>query len=188
MRFTLSSTLIWFTETTKYWFVAFAFPGLHVSFTVLMLMTAVVNLFTTLPSTPGYVGTFDAPGIAILKAFGVSAELATGYTLVLHAALFENEQGGYGPHAVLLGQFFVVLHVYPGNFSGDGPVPGNGFKHRRHSLARVGPVGPKLNQYGVRGIEHFLVEVRFVQFNDVVVHNSFLICLPTQVSNPGQRG
>lgn len=83
----ISSTLIWLTETGKYWFVMQAFP-FDVSFPVLMLMTAVVNLFTTIPSTPGYVGTFDAPGIAILTRFGVNQELATGYTLVLHVALW----------------------------------------------------------------------------------------------------
>jgi len=41
-----------------------------------------------LPSAPGYVGTFDAPGIALLEAYGVVPEIATGYTLVLHAALW----------------------------------------------------------------------------------------------------
>ncbi len=57
-------------------------------FYVLMLMTAVVNLATTIPSTPGYVGTFDAPGIRILERFGVPGSIAAGYTLVLHAALW----------------------------------------------------------------------------------------------------
>ncbi len=37
---------------------------------------------------PGYVGTFDAPGIAVLSAFGVEQGVAAGYTLVLHAALW----------------------------------------------------------------------------------------------------
>jgi uncharacterized protein (TIRG00374 family) len=83
----LSSMLIWLTETVKYWFVMQAFP-FHVSFFVLMLMTAVVNLFTTLPSTPGYIGTFDVPGIAILTAYGVTKAVAAGYTLVLHVALW----------------------------------------------------------------------------------------------------
>lgn len=83
----VTSTLIWLTETVKYWFVMKAFP-FEVDFTVLMLMTAVVNLATTIPSSPGYVGTFDAPGIAILERFGVEKALATGYTLVLHVALW----------------------------------------------------------------------------------------------------
>lgn len=83
----LSSTLIWLTETTKYWFVMHAF-NFEVSFFVLMLMTAVVNLATTIPSSPGYVGTFDEPGIEILKVFGVEENIAAAYTLVLHAALW----------------------------------------------------------------------------------------------------
>ena len=32
----------------------------------LMLMNGIVNLATTIPSAPGYVGTFDTPGIAVL--------------------------------------------------------------------------------------------------------------------------
>ena len=51
-------------------------------------MNCIVNLATTLPSAPGYIGTFDAPGIALLVAYGVSGEMAAGYTLVLHAALW----------------------------------------------------------------------------------------------------
>lgn len=83
----VASVFIWLTETTKYWFVMHAF-NFNVSFFVLMLMTAVVNLATTLPGAPGYIGTFDGPGIKILEAFGVEHNLAAGYTLVLHAALW----------------------------------------------------------------------------------------------------
>ncbi len=84
----VTSVVIWLTETTKYWFVMHGFPGLGVPFYALMLMTAVVNLATTIPSSPGYVGTFDTPGIEILKVFGVQAYLAAGYTFVLHATLW----------------------------------------------------------------------------------------------------
>ena len=83
----VTSVFIWLTETTKYWFVMHGFE-FRVPFYVLMLMTAVVNLATTIPSTPGYVGTFDAPGIRILERFGVPGSIAAGYTLVLHAALW----------------------------------------------------------------------------------------------------
>jgi len=83
----LTSAVIWLFETGKYWFVMQAFD-FRVSFFALMLMNGIVNLATTIPSAPGYVGTFDAPGIAVLEAFGVSKAIATGYTLVLHAALW----------------------------------------------------------------------------------------------------
>ncbi len=82
-----TSVLIWLLETGKYWFVMHAF-NFEVSFFALMLMNGVVNLATTVPSAPGYIGTFDAPGIAVLTAYGVPQSLAAGYTLVLHVALW----------------------------------------------------------------------------------------------------
>ncbi len=82
-----TSVIIWLFETGKYWFVMQAFD-FDVSFFALMLMNGIVNLATTIPSAPGYVGTFDAPGIAVLEAFGVAKATAAGYTLVLHVALW----------------------------------------------------------------------------------------------------
>jgi uncharacterized protein (TIRG00374 family) len=92
----LTSIVIWLLETGKYWFVMHAFD-FEVSFFALMLMNGIVNLATTIPSAPGYVGTFDAPGIAVLTAFGVDQGVAAGYTLVLHAALWLpiTALGGY---------------------------------------------------------------------------------------------
>ena len=83
----LTSIVIWLLETAKYWFVTFAFD-FRVSFFALMLMNGIVNLATTIPSAPGYVGTFDAPGIAVLAAYGVAPGVAAGYTLTLHATLW----------------------------------------------------------------------------------------------------
>ena len=83
----LTSIVIWLLETGKYWFVMQAFP-FEVNFFTLMLMNGIVNLATTIPSAPGYVGTFDAPGIAVLQAYGVDKAIAAGYTLVLHVALW----------------------------------------------------------------------------------------------------
>nr|PZN25762.1 MAG: TIGR00374 family protein [Chloroflexota bacterium] len=108
----LSSCAIWLAETTKYWFVMHAFP-FEVSFLVLMLMTAVVNLFTTLPSTPGYIGTFHVPGIAVLMAFGVGQEVATSYTVVLHVALWL-------PITALGGLFMLMEHR---RRDGSAPLP-----------------------------------------------------------------
>jgi hypothetical protein len=94
-----TSILIWLLETGKYWFVMHAFE-MDLSYITLMLMNGIVNLATTLPAAPGYLGTFDTPGIAVLVAFGVGRELATAYTLVLHAALWLP--------VTLLGFFFMI--------------------------------------------------------------------------------
>ncbi|HCK66407.1 MAG TPA: TIGR00374 family protein [Anaerolineae bacterium] len=83
----ITSIFIWLLETGKYWFVMHAFD-FQVSFFALMLMNGIVNLATTIPSAPGYIGTFDAPGIAVLTAYGVSQATAAGYTLTLHVALW----------------------------------------------------------------------------------------------------
>lgn len=100
----VTSIFIWLTETVKYWFVLQAFPELasnpQITFFVLMIMTAVVNLATTIPSAPGYIGTFDGPGIQVLKTFGANPDLAAGYTLVLHVALWLP--------ITLLGAFYLV--------------------------------------------------------------------------------
>lgn len=82
-----TSILIWLIETLKYWFVMQAF-AFSVSFLVLMLVNGIVNLATTLPSAPGYIGTFDTPGILILQAFGVAGGMAAGYIFTLHVALW----------------------------------------------------------------------------------------------------
>lgn len=83
----LTSVIIWLLETFKYWIVMHAF-SFNASFFTLMLMNGVVNLATTIPAAPGYLGTFDAPGIAILTASGIDWAVASAYTFVLHFALW----------------------------------------------------------------------------------------------------
>ncbi len=82
-----TTVIIWLLETGKYWFVMHAF-NFQVSFFTLMLMNGIVNLATTIPAGPGYVGTFDLPGIKVLQAYDVPQAVATSYTLVLHVALW----------------------------------------------------------------------------------------------------
>ncbi len=83
----VTSTAIWLTETTKYWFVMHAFD-FRVPFSVLMLMTAVANLALIIPAAPGGAGTFEIAGISVLKSFKVTEALATSYTVILHLALW----------------------------------------------------------------------------------------------------
>ncbi len=82
-----TTVIIWLLETGKSWFGMHACP-FEVSFFTLMLMNGIVNLATTIPSAPGYVGTFDAPGIAVLVAYGINQAVAASYTIVLHVALW----------------------------------------------------------------------------------------------------
>jgi hypothetical protein len=100
----LTSVLIWLIETVKYWFVMHAFD-FSVGFVVLMLMNGLVNLATTLPAAPGYIGTFDTPGIMTLQAFGVEPSVAASYTFTLHAALWV-------PVTLLGGFFFWRKHLH----------------------------------------------------------------------------
>lgn len=102
-----TSVLIWLLETVKYWFVMHAFD-FSVSFVVLMLMNGLVNLATTLPAAPGYIGTFDTPGIKTLEAFGVNASIAASYTFTLHAAL-------WAPVTLLGGYYFWREHLRLGD-------------------------------------------------------------------------
>lgn len=113
----LTSLVIWLLETGKYWLVMQAFD-FEVSFFALMLMNGIVNLATTIPSAPGYIGTFDAPGIAVLVAYGVAQGTAAGYTLVLHVALWVP--------ITLLGAFYMMregIRWQQGEIKDSTPVP-----------------------------------------------------------------
>ncbi len=81
------SIALWLAEAWKYWFVMQGF-GFDRPFYVLVFACAIVNLATTIPSTPGYLGTFEVAGIESLVLFGVARHVATSFMLALHAALW----------------------------------------------------------------------------------------------------
>jgi len=81
------SVIAWLCETGMYVLIALGF-GIALPFAVFLLAAAFANLVTIAPSTPGYVGVFDAPIVYTLTLFGINQNLATSYTLVLHAALY----------------------------------------------------------------------------------------------------
>jgi uncharacterized protein (TIRG00374 family) len=83
----VNSVVIWLFEVGKYWFLMHGF-AFSVSFFALMLMNGIANIITSIPSAPGYIGTFETAGVAALQAYGVGKEIATAYTVVLHAALW----------------------------------------------------------------------------------------------------
>ena len=77
----------WLFETGLYWSVQQAFH-FNLPFSHLLLLNGALNTLSAIPSAPGYIGVFDAPGISILTAMGIAAESAAAYILTLHVALW----------------------------------------------------------------------------------------------------
>ncbi len=87
LKVLLLSCLIWLAEAGLYWGVMRAL-NLNLSFIQLLLVEGVVNLVLLIPAAPGGLGTFDAACKAMLELFGVSADLALGFALLLRVALW----------------------------------------------------------------------------------------------------
>jgi len=83
----LTSILVWLLETGLYWGVSRAL-NLVLTFNQLLLLNGVVNMVLLIPAAPGGLGTFDAAGRTVLEAYGIPAEPALGYTLVLRIAIW----------------------------------------------------------------------------------------------------
>ncbi len=93
------SLVAWLLEAGMYLVIMIGFlvPG---GAPAALMGTAVANLATLVPSSPGYVGTFDFALKSVLEEwFGASAGAAAGYTLAVHAMLIVP--------VVLTGLFFL---------------------------------------------------------------------------------
>lgn len=84
---------VWLIEGTMYYIIALGFD-LQSSFdstgdlvAAILVLTAVSNLATSIPSSSGSVGPFEFFGALALVFLGVSSSLAIAYILVLHVAL-----------------------------------------------------------------------------------------------------
>ncbi|HEX2916223.1 MAG TPA: lysylphosphatidylglycerol synthase transmembrane domain-containing protein [Chloroflexia bacterium] len=83
------SVVAWVCEGGMYWMVAMAFSNLNLSLAAVFMTLAVANLATLVPSTPGYVGPFDAAAkLVLVEVFAISQNLASSYVILLHAALY----------------------------------------------------------------------------------------------------
>lgn len=84
----LTSLGAWLLEASMYWVIAEGF-GLHLSPGAVLLVTAVANLATLIPASPGYVGPFEAGVLlALAGAIGIERETALSYAIAVHAALY----------------------------------------------------------------------------------------------------
>jgi uncharacterized protein (TIRG00374 family) len=86
LRIFLLSCAAWLLEGGMYFVLMFAFPMVP-SAALALLTTAVANLGTLIPASPGYVGVFDFLGRSVLGQFGVPEATALAYVLVVHTAL-----------------------------------------------------------------------------------------------------
>ncbi len=68
--------------------VMFAAFGIRVDFAGALLMQGLIMVGIALPSTPGYVGAFEFPIIALLELYGVDRSLAAAYALTFHVTTF----------------------------------------------------------------------------------------------------
>jgi glycosyltransferase 2 family protein len=85
----LLSIVAWLFEAAMYWFVALGFATLNFDWRVALMAVAVANLFTIIPSSPGFVGPFDyAAKMVLTGVFAISSGLAISYVILLHAALY----------------------------------------------------------------------------------------------------
>lgn len=88
----ISSLVAWGFEASMYYMVARAFGGsieAAMGIPETMLTTGIANLATLVPSSPGYVGPYEAAVILVLGgAFGLSRELALSYGVLTHVMLW----------------------------------------------------------------------------------------------------
>ncbi len=85
----LCSLLAWGLESAMYLVIAPAFNLPLGGPAGALMTTAVANLSTLIPSTPGYIGVFETGvGLVVSGVLGVEKELALSYAIVVHAALY----------------------------------------------------------------------------------------------------
>ncbi|HYG69599.1 MAG TPA: lysylphosphatidylglycerol synthase transmembrane domain-containing protein [Anaeromyxobacteraceae bacterium] len=81
------SLVAWLAEACVFWFAALALPSLLAPVAG-WLALPVGTLATLIPSTPGYVGTFDYFTVRAMTALGNPSGAATAYALLVHALLW----------------------------------------------------------------------------------------------------
>lgn len=97
----LWSLAAWFLEGLVFWFAALSLPAI-VFPTASWLALPVGTLATIIPSTPGYVGTFDFFSASAMTTLGNPTAAATAYALLVHVLLWLPP--------TLAGGIYLLLH------------------------------------------------------------------------------
>jgi uncharacterized protein (TIRG00374 family) len=95
------SMAAWLAEGCVFWFAAMALPSISAA-SAGWLALSVGTLATLIPSTPGYVGTFDFFTLRAMTAVGNDSGAATAYALLVHALLWLPP--------TLVGGLYLLIH------------------------------------------------------------------------------
>lgn len=101
VRLAAWSLIVWAAEGCVFWFAALALPALSAP-QAGWLALPVSTLATLIPSTPGYVGTFDYFTVRAMVELANPAEAATAYALLVHVLLWLPP--------TLAGGIYLLLH------------------------------------------------------------------------------
>jgi len=83
----LWSAIIWADIAVYYWLVLLAFEPAQ-PFVAGLAVSSVTALGMTIPSSPGYLGVFEALTRETMGLFGMAPEMALSYALVAHAIVY----------------------------------------------------------------------------------------------------
>lgn len=82
-----ASLAIWATWALAAWFVAHA-VGIEFSPVEAIFVTAVINLGVAIPSSPGFIGTYQWLGVSALALFDIGTEQALAFAILMHAVWY----------------------------------------------------------------------------------------------------
>jgi uncharacterized protein (TIRG00374 family) len=85
--FFMFTCIIWLCEMTTVWIVA---QACHLDITLMgaLFVLLFVGLGTLVPSSPGYLGTYEFFSVSALKIVGITGNAALSFSLILHAIGF----------------------------------------------------------------------------------------------------
>lgn len=81
------SAMIWIIHVVSYFFVSNEL-GLSLGISELFLLVSFSSLSAMVPSSPGFVGTFQASFIAIFLALGLNPEIGLSMSVIVHAGAY----------------------------------------------------------------------------------------------------
>jgi glycosyltransferase 2 family protein len=96
------SIFIWVCEGCVFWFSALALPSLKVSIASWLALPA-GTLATLLPSTPGFIGTFEYAVVLAMTTLGNTGSAAAAYAFLVHALL--------ALPSVAIGGVYMLVHA-----------------------------------------------------------------------------